>query len=270
MPTNAIRLIKITAQNKAILPENQESYFTHILCESGRAQFCIENKNYLLRKNDIAIWLPNHAVSEIRLSADFEASCLMVSFDLMSQNNPDIRWGIKAYLFTKEHPIVSLSEKENAICLENFALVEQRYRNKSNPFQHQLVGLQLQLFILEMWSIFSKEMEKRTISTQQGTLFEQFLHEAQQHCMEEREVRFYADKLAISAKYLTEICKKNSGKTASDWIQNYITQRIIALLEDKSLAISEIAHMLHFSSLTFFSRYVRKVLGVSPSAYRER
>jgi len=270
MQTNAIRLLTITDQNKMILYENLENYFTHILCESGHGQFSIENKNYSLEKNEIAIWLPKHTVSEIRLSTDFKASCLMVSFDLMSQNNPDTRWGIKAYLFSKEFPIVRLNEKESKICLENFACIEKKYRDKDHIFHQQIVGLQLQLFILDMWHIFSREMGKRTSSMQQGTLFERFLHEVRQHCIEEREVCFYADNLAISAKYLTEICKKSSGKTASDWIQNYTTQRIIALLEDKSLTISEIAYMLNFSSLTFFSRYVRKVLGVAPSKFRER
>ena len=88
--------------------------------------------------------------------------------------------------------------------------------------------------------------------------------------MEEREVEFYAEKLFITPKYLTEVCKKNSGKTASQWIENYTTQRLIILLENKSLNFTEIADTLNFSSLSFFSRYVRKVLGVSPSEYRQR
>lgn len=88
--------------------------------------------------------------------------------------------------------------------------------------------------------------------------------------MEEREVDFYAGKLFITSKYLTEVCKKNSGKTASEWIQNYTTQRLIILLENKSLSFTEIADILNFSSQSFFSRYVRKVLGVSPSDYRLR
>jgi AraC family transcriptional regulator, transcriptional activator of pobA len=119
-----------------------------------------------------------------------------------------------------------------------------------------------------MWNIFSKEIEKRSISSQQGTLFERFLLLAQLHCMEEREVEYYARKLFISPKYLTEICKKSSGKTALEWIRNYTTQRLIILLGNKKLSLTDISDTLKFSSLSFFSRYVRKVLGVSPSEYR--
>ena len=126
------------------------------------------------------------------------------------------------------------------------------------------------MFVMEMWNIFSKEIEKRSISNQKGSLFERYLQLVQEHCMEEREVDFYARKLFITPKYLTEVCKKNSGKTALEWIHNYTTQRIIILLENKKLSFTEIADTLNFSSQSFFSRYVRKVLGVSPSEYRQR
>ena len=79
-----------------------------------------------------------------------------------------------------------------------------------------------------------------------------------------------SDLLNKSPKYLSEICKKNSGRTASEWIQNYTTQRLIILLENHDLNFTEIADILNFSSQSFFSRYVRKVLGVSPSEYRLR
>ena len=88
--------------------------------------------------------------------------------------------------------------------------------------------------------------------------------------MENREVEFYADKLFITPKYLSEICKKTSGKTASEWIQNYATTRLILLLRNNKLTFTQIADSMNFSSQSFFSRYVRKVLGVSPSVYRER
>ncbi|MDD3972212.1 MAG: helix-turn-helix domain-containing protein [Clostridia bacterium] len=66
------------------------------------------------------------------------------------------------------------------------------------------------------------------------------------------------------------MCKKTSGKTASEWIQNYATTRLILLLRNNKLTFTQIADSMNFSSQSFFSRYVRKVLGVSPSVYRER
>lgn len=264
-----IYIVEISREGVEML-ERKQDYFVHMLCHTGTASFRMDNKTYNMGKWDLAICLPNCIVKEFVGSFDFKATLLYISFDRMSKNNPDIGWGIKGFLFTKENPVVHLSESDAEKCLMNFKVLMDKYQELTHRFHMKIVDLQLQMFIWEMWNIFSVEIEKRSISTQQGSLFERFLHYVQQHCMEEREVNFYADKLFISPKYLTEVCKKNSGKTASEWIQNYTTQRLILLLENKNMSISEISDLLHFSSLSFFSRYVRKALGVSPVEYRQR
>jgi AraC family transcriptional regulator, transcriptional activator of pobA len=264
-------IVVIEVAGKKSLPAGYvQQYFTHLLCHKGRAQFRVENRQYHVEKSDIAILLPAIGMNDLECSRDFKATCLFVSYELMSKNNPDIGWGIKGYLFSKENPVVHLSEEDVEKCLYNFRLLQERFEDEEHRFRKEIVNLQLQIFVMGMWNIFSKEIEKRSISNQKGSLFERFLLLVQEHCMEEREVDFYAGKLFITPKYLTEVCKKNSGKTALEWIQNYTTQRLIILLENKSLSFTQIADTLHFSSQSFFSRYVRKVLGVSPSEYRQR
>lgn len=268
---NGREIIVVEMTGKTKLPEDYtQKYFTHLLCHAGTARFRMDTRSYQFSRNDIAIVLPTTEVKDLKCSRNFKATCLFVSFEMMSKNNPDIGWGIKGYLFSKENPVVSLSEMDAGKCLYNFKLLQEKYEDGEHLFCKEIVNLQLQIFVMEMWNIFSKEIEKRTISNQKGSLFERFLQLVQEHCMEEREVDFYAGKLFVTPKYLTEVCKKNSGKTASEWIQNYTTHSVIILLENKSLSFTEIADALHFSSQSFFSRYVRKVLGVSPSDYRLR
>lgn len=88
--------------------------------------------------------------------------------------------------------------------------------------------------------------------------------------MAEREVRYYANKLNVTPKYLNFVSKQNSGVTASEWIQRYTKERIILFLQNKNLNITEIADKMMFSSRSFFTRYVKKVLGVTPMEYRNR
>ena len=121
-----------------------------------------------------------------------------------------------------------------------------------------------------MWHIFEDELDRKKRSLQSGTLYERFIQLVQEHCMTQREVRFYSDKLNITAKYLNYICKINTGITASEWIQRNVRERIIILLQNKNLNISEIADELAFSSRSFFTRYVKKLLGITPKEYRER
>ncbi|GEO03779.1 AraC family transcriptional regulator [Adhaeribacter aerolatus] len=264
-----IIVLELTAERE-VLAQHRQHYFTHILCHSGKARFRMDNQLYQIKPNDIVISLPAIEIKDLEYSRNFKATCLFVSFDLMSKNNPDIGWGIRGYLFSKENPVVHLSDVDAQKCRFNFQLLQEKQDDKAHRFQEELVNLQLQMFIMEMWNIFAKEIDKRSITDQKGALFERFLQLVQEHCMEEREVDFYADKLCITPKYLTEVCKKSSAKTASEWIQNYTTQRLIILLQNKQLSFTDIADTLHFSSLSFFSHYVKKVLGVSPSEYRLR
>lgn len=61
----------------------------------------------------------------------------------------------------------------------------------------------------------------------------------------------------FSSKHLTAVCKKSNSKTVLEWIQNYITQRLIVLLQNTELSLTAMAYALNF-------------LGTSPSEYRRQ
>lgn len=116
----------------------------------------------------------------------------------------------------------------------------------------------MRLFILEMWHTFAKVYERRKRTLQPGTLYERYMHLFQEYCMKEREVQFYANQLNVTAKYLDSVSKQNSGVTASEWIRRYVKERIIQLLQNKTLNVSELAYEMYFWSRPFFTRYVKK------------
>ena len=84
-----------------------------------------------------------------------------------------------------------------------------------------------------------------------------------------REVTYYADRLCVTSKYLSEVSKKVSGYAANYWINRYTMLDISRLLRDKSVTFVEISDMFEFSSPAYFTRYVQHNLGVNPSEYRD-
>ena len=246
------------------------NYFTHILCHKGTGQFRMNGVIYQIKPDDIVILLPSAEVEDLLFSLDFQADFFFMSYEIATKNNPDVSWGIKGYLFSKEHPVVSLSKHDKERCQRNLQVLKSINADTEHRFRKEMLNLHVQVFIMDMWDIFAHKIEERlNFEGQRISLFERFLNLADTHCMEHRELGFYSDKLCITTKYLTEVCKKNSGKTAGEWIQNYTTQRIVILLRNPNLSFTEIADALHFSSQSFFSRYVRSVLGVSPSEFRQ-
>ncbi|WP_435132716.1 helix-turn-helix domain-containing protein [Formosa sp. A9] len=249
----------------------QKHYHTHLLCHSGHLSFLFNGTKMNCKKGEFLFWFADSNLSHLKFSKDFKSSVLLVEKQFLDENVPDQNLSIDAILHSRQYPVKQLNEKSDYDrILTNFLLLHSKYQDKEHRFYDEALKLQMRLFILEMWHTFTKEYERRKRSLQSGTLYEQFMHLVQLHCLKEREVQFYANQLHISAKYLNFVCKKNSDITASQWIQRYAKERIILLLENKRLNIAEIADEMDFSSRSFFTRYVKKILGVTPSAYRNR
>ena len=83
-------------------------------------------------------------------------------------------------------------------------------------------------------------------------------------------VNYYADKLCITPKYLTAVCKRESKKSASEWIGEYILEDVRYYLRNTNKTIKEIITLLNFPTTSAFGTYVRKHLGVSPNQYRKK
>jgi len=270
MSENQKVILYKTASTDEFPEDFQTRFHTHIYCQSGSVKFMFNGQQYQSKKGEFIFWLAGLDVSDLSFSANFKATLLFVESDLLTANLPSATMSIDSYIHSKENPILHPDKKDKEKILKNFQLLYEKSQEKKHRYYEEMLKLQMQLFLLEMWHIFDDELDRRKRSLQSGTLYERFLQLVQEHCMQEREVRFYSNELNITPKYLNYICKVNTRITASEWIQRYAKERIILLLKNKNLNISEIADEMDFSSRSFFTRYVKKMLGVTPKEYRER
>lgn len=95
-----------------------------------------------------------------------------------------------------------------------------------------------------------------------------FLYLVQQHCREEREVAWYADKLCVTPKYLSAICQKMTGKSGSYWIEYYTLHEILLLLNNPDLTLTEVTDRMNFPAPPMLTRYFKRVMGITPSEFR--
>jgi AraC-like DNA-binding protein len=106
------------------------------------------------------------------------------------------------------------------------------------------------------------------VSNRTDELFNRFLDLLREHCSTERSVEFYAQKMGITPKYLSLILKKKSGRNASKLIDEAVVYEAKRLLKYSGLSINEIATKLNFASQSFFGKYFKQRVGVSPSRYK--
>ena len=96
----------------------------------------------------------------------------------------------------------------------------------------------------------------------------EFLYLVQQNCREQREVARYADHLCVTPKYLSAICQKMTGKSASYWIEYYTLHEILLLLNNPGLTLTDVADRMHFPAPPMLTRYFKRAAGITPSEYR--
>ena len=84
----------------------------------------------------------------------------------------------------------------------------------------------------------------------------------------ERTVGWYARQLHVSEKYLSSTVKRLTGGSVMSYIDRHTVPILKEYLDNPRYSLTQIAERMNFASLSYFSRYCKKHLGMSPSEYR--
>ena len=245
-------------------------YHIHILCHAGKAQFSFMGMTYTMEEGDWTIWQMSSQISDTLYSPDFNADFLLVDKDFLLEYNPEKIWASKAFVFIKKNPVFHLDERGKAMIEHNFIQIKRRIA-EPHLFQKEILGRQLQIFLFDLWEIYKNAMEHiQQTDDSSALLFTRFMNLLPEYSKTEREVAFYANKLCVSAKYLSEVVKKSSGHPASYWINGYAMQEILALLKRSDLTLAEISNQMKFYNPAHFTRFVKKQTSDSPSELKRK
>lgn len=100
--------------------------------------------------------------------------------------------------------------------------------------------------------------------------FSSFLKCLYKNYKTERSVAFYAAQLRITPKYLTSVIKQVSGRSAAEWINEYVILEAKNLLRYSSMSVQEVAYALNFANQSFFGKYFKQHTSMSPSQYKNQ
>lgn len=113
------------------------------------------------------------------------------------------------------------------------------------------------------------EKQHTATRSHEEEIFDRFMALINQFGPREHKLEFYADKIYLSPRYLGSIVKKISGYTVKEWIDKAIIMEAKVMLKHSDLPVNRIADELNFDNYSFFSRYFRRLTGMSPQQYRE-
>lgn len=243
----------------------------HVLCKKGNCTFQMSGNSFTIKEGDFVIWTHGKLVSEISVTDDFVVTVLYVSYQFVRKNYPSNDYDIIGNLSLLQNPVLTLTHEERALCDNDLKQIANRLPDTAHAFYHELLGCLVVAFFLDLYHIHKRIYRENPVSDQNALLLRRFVEllETGEYKVN-RDVAHYASKLFVTPKYLSEVCKKVSGRTATFWIDRFTIAEITRYLRDKKLTLTIISEDLNFSSISYFSRYVQRILGISPSEFRQR
>jgi AraC-like DNA-binding protein len=166
-----------------------------------------------------------------------------------------------------------LSPREEEVMWSLYHKMEKEYHNNPDEFSKSIILSHLDSILKYAQRFYKRQfIDRKPLSGKTITKFNEYLDEYfEKGIVTEKglpTVNYMASKLNISTKYLSDILKQETGKTALELIHLYVISEAKNLLVEGEQSISEIAYKLGFENPPYFSRLFRKETGVSPKEYK--
>lgn len=174
--------------------------------------------------------------------------------------------------FLMEYPVSSeMTERDIKrvrviLLVAQYIYLERRYTFRVTMFKNILQTCLMDLYDKTKSHFLNRQQQNP--SRQEG-LLERFIYLIFQHGRNQREVKFYANQLCISTRYLSSVVQTLTGYTPKELIDERCVQEIKMLLHTTSHTMQEIAIELNFPDQSFFTRYFKKHTGMTPAEYRK-
>ena len=106
--------------------------------------------------------------------------------------------------------------------------------------------------------------------SREQTIFDRFIQLVNQHCREQHQISYYAERLCLTERYLGTIVRQTSGTTAKEWIDRALVTQAKVLLRHSDKTILQISEELCFPNPSFFSKYFKRLTNMTPIEYKEQ
>lgn len=242
------------------------------VCTDGEAEISLNLNTFRLRKNYMFVYAPKDII-ENHIDDKFRAHMLIITPEFMQRVNIDIKRMMPLFLRYANQPCIKLTEEE---CQDLRSFITQVDREVNRPdtcFSRNIVDGLVSATIYKVCDILYRNqsehpIEEAPIHSRNEFYFKEFMRLLGENYKSERSVAFYAQKLCITPKYLTTLIKRVSGKSVSEWIDDYVILEAKTLLKSSNMSIQEIAYYLNFPNQSFFGCYFKRHAGLSPSQYK--
>lgn len=247
------------------------------LCRRGEVEVSYDGRTYLMQRNHMYVYMSSTLVHLLCRSDDAEG--ILAEIDLnfvMPLANKVV--SVESLLGIRQYPCISLSGDQfrhlERLFLELIERIEDERRAEVGQQQFRRLKMELlksmgQSICYEVMDMyFTNHPVEALPRSKKDVVFQKFMVSLSLHYRREREVTFYAGLQHLAPRYFSTIIKEKSGSSAMQWIVRMVIAEAKLLLESSELSIKEIAVRLNFPNQSFFGKYFKQYVGMSPKDFR--
>ena len=240
----------------------------------GETSLTSNLQEFRLKKDSLFIFSPKH-ILQVQSNNRFKAHLIVIAPDFLKRINIDTKRMMPLFLQFGSLPCMELTHAESQSLRSFISMVEQELKGSETDFSSEIIGGLIAATIYKVGDILTHYLTEHPevdspIHNRAEEYFRQFTELLGEHYKHERSVGFYARQLCITPKYLTTLIKRISGKSVSEWIDNYVILEAKTLLKYSNISVQEIAYYLNFPNQSFFGSYFKRNAGMSPSQYKAK
>lgn len=242
-----------------------------VLCLKGKGSFYMDGIPHTINENDLLVCHPNVILEHSMVSVNFECRGFVFSSKYVQQLNI-ISNGWNLRMLLEKYPVLSLMPREVSSYMQYYDLLRSKFIDPPHKYRKELINAILQAFSYDFYRVqehFSQQTPQNTLCSAE-ILFKKFINLLSTFSPKERKVKFYAEKLFVTPKYLSIVCKAQSGYTVSALINQFVIKDIEFMLKQPDKSIKEIVNEVNFPNISFFGKYVKANFGMSPRQYRKK
>ena len=251
-------------------PSRLDVYFL-IFCIEGSFEVSINLNDYRLTKGMAIVYTPD-SIMQIKNSSESVVRAVALTDAFLQGIQIDPQKIFSSYFNIYETPCLQMNNKELIIVFRYLKLIRTVWDMSDQTYKMDIIKGLISSVVYLFVNIW--EREKRQVADQYPAKdrttrhFEQFMNLLYRHHRQEHNVNFYAGKMGLTAKHLSSVIKKHSGKSAAEWIDEYLILEAKSMIKFSGRSIQEIAYELNFSDHSFFCKYFKNHTGMTPVQYR--
>ena len=249
----------------------RSDHFIIIMQVEGISQVRINSTEFNIHEKQVLL-IPPNAVRQFQdIKPGNRFAGLVFTADFVARSGISKKDAEMLDFFSASLPGFDLKPAEFDRLLSMLLLLREKYTSTDGlPSDQHVIFYLFLAFLYELRSVFMRNNSDKKIQlTRKEEITMRFVKLLNECCKEERSVLFYAGQMNVTPRYLTQIVKEVTGRSAGELIDEMVIMEARLLLNDMSLTLAQVAEQLYFSDQFFFSKFFKRNTGITPSEFRK-